>query len=46
MSLKFVPQDIIYNKLALVQLVTWHQAGDKPLSEPNMSQFIATYMLE
>ena len=29
---------IIYNKSALVQLIAWSRASDKPLSEPMMTQ--------
>ena len=35
-SLKFVPKVRINNILALVQIMTWHRPGDKPLSEPIM----------
>ena len=35
-SLKFVPNGTINNILALVQIMTWHRPGDKPLSEPMM----------
>ena len=33
-ALKFVPNDPINNKHALVQIMAWCQAGDKPLFEP------------
>ena len=33
-SLKFVPKVPINNIPALVQMMAWHQPGDKPLSEP------------
>ena len=33
-SLKFVPNARINNIPALVQILAWHQPGDKPLSEP------------
>ena len=36
LSLKFVPKGPIYNIPALVQMMTWRRAGDKPLSEPIM----------
>ena len=36
MSLKFVPKDPIDNNPALIQIIAWHQTGDKPLSEPMM----------
>ena len=35
--LKFVPKDPIENNAALVQIMAWHQTGDKPLSEPMMA---------
>ena len=35
-SLKFVPKGPINNIPALVQIMAWHQPGDKPLSEPMM----------
>ena len=35
-SLKFVPKGPINNIPALVQIMAWHQSGDKPLSEPMM----------
>ena len=35
-SLKFVPKVRIDNILTLVQIMAWHQLGDKPLSEPIM----------
>ena len=35
-SLKFVPKVQINNIPALVQIMTWHREGDKPLSEPMM----------
>ena len=34
--LKFVPKGPINNTPALVQIMTWHWPGDKPLSEPMM----------
>ena len=33
-SLKFVPNGPIGNKSALVQVMAWHRADDKPLPEP------------
>ena len=33
-SLNFVPKGPIYNKPALVQVMAWHQIGNKPLYEP------------
>ena len=35
-SLKFVPQGVINNNPALVQVMAWRHPGDKPLSEPMM----------
>ena len=43
-SLKFVHRISIYNKAALVQVMAWHQIGDKPLPEPMMTQFTDAYM--
>ena len=37
-SLEFVPT--INNILALVQIMAWHRAGDKPLSEPMMVRLL------
>ena len=45
MSLKFVPKGPINNIPALVQKMAWRQTGDKPLSEPMMTQFNDAYML-
>ena len=33
-SLKVVPKGLVNNIPALVQIMTWHHPGDKPLSEP------------
>ena len=41
-SLKFVPNGPIDNNTALVQIMAWHRAGDKPLPEP--MQFTDEYM--
>ena len=38
-SLKIVPGSPIDNKPALVQIMAWRRTGDKPLSEPMMTQF-------
>ena len=38
-SLKFVPEAPIKNIPALVQIMAWRRAGDKPLSEPMMDSF-------
>ena len=43
-SLKFVPRSSIENKLALVQVMTWHQTGNKPIPEPMLTQFTDAYM--
>ena len=43
-SLKYVPKIPIDNKLALVQVMAWRQAGDKPLPKPMITQFIDAYM--
>ena len=42
-SLKFVPNGHIKNIPALVQIMAWHQLGDKPLSE-HMTVSLLTYM--
>ena len=38
-SLKYVPRDLIYNKLSLVQITGCRRTGDKPWSEPMMVWF-------
>ena len=43
-SLKFVPRSPIDNKPALVQVMAWRRIGDKPLSEPMLTQFTDAYM--
>ena len=43
--LKLVPEDQINNIPALVQIMAWHQIGDKPLPEPILTQFNDAYML-
>ena len=43
-SLKFVPKCPIENKSALVQIMTWHRTGDKPLSEPMLTWSTDAYM--
>ena len=43
-ALKFVPKGLINNILALIQGMTWHRPGDKPLSEPIVVYFIDAYM--
>ena len=34
----------VSNKPASVQVMTWHQTADKPLSEPLLTQFFNVYM--
>ena len=43
-SLKFVPKSLIDNKAALVQVMAWRRAGDKPLPEPMLTEFTEAYM--
>ena len=43
-SLKFVPRNPIANKPALVQVMAWRRAGDKPLPEPMLIQFTDAYL--
>ena len=43
-SLKFVPTGPINNIPPLVQILAWRRTGDKPLSEPMMTQFNDAYM--
>ena len=43
-SPKFVPRNVIANKPALVQVMAWRRAGDKPLPEPMVTQFTDAYM--
>ena len=43
-SLKFVPIGPINNIPALVQIMAWRRTGDKPLSEPIMTQFNDAYI--
>ena len=38
-SMKFVPKGLINNIPALVQIMAWHRPGDKPLSEPMLTNF-------
>ena len=42
-SLKLDPKGPIDNKSALVQIMAWHQPGDKPLSEPMMVSLCLVY---
>ena len=43
-SLKFVPKGPIYYNLAFVEVIAWRQIGDKPLSEPMLTQLTDAYM--
>ena len=43
-SLKFVLKGPIDNKSVLVQVMAWRRIGDKPLSEPMLTQFTDGYM--
>ena len=43
-SLKYIPRGLIDNMSALVQIMAWHHPGDKPLSEPMLTQFPDAYM--
>ena len=43
-QLKFVPKGPINNIPALVRIMAWRWTGDKPLSEPMMTQFNNAYM--
>ena len=38
-SLKIVPTSLIDNEPALVQAMAWRRTGEKPLSEPMLTQF-------
>ena len=42
--LKFVPKGPIDNKPALVQVVIWRRAGNKPSYEPMLTQITDAYM--
>ena len=44
-SLKLVIKGPINKIPALVQIMAWRRAVDKPLSEPMLTQFTDTYML-
>ena len=39
-----VPNDIIDNTTAVVQLMAWRRTGDKPLPELMLIQFTDAYM--
>ena len=42
--LKYVPWGLIDNMSALVQIMAWRYSGDKPLSEPMLTQFTDAYI--
>ena len=42
--LKFIPRSPIDNKPALIQVMAWRRAGDKPLPESIMTKFIDAYI--
>ena len=44
MSLKFVPKGSMDSKSVLIQVIAWRRKGDKPLSEPMLTQFTDAYM--
>ena len=39
-QMKFVPEDPVNDKSALVQVMAWHRTGSKPLSEPILPNFL------
>ena len=41
---KFVPEDPIDNKSALVQEMAWHKTGNKPLPKPKTTHFTNAFM--
>ena len=43
-SLKFVPKSPIDYKSALVQVMAWHQTGEKPLPESMVTKFTNAYI--
>ena len=43
-SLKYVPRGLVNNMSALVQVMAWCTAGNKPLPEPMMTQIQDKYM--
>ena len=43
-SMKYVPRSPFYNRPTLGQVIPWRWAGNKPLPEPVMTQFIDAYM--
>ena len=43
-SLKYVPMSPIDQNLAMVKVMAWRRACDKPLPGPMMTQLIDAYM--
>ena len=43
-SLKFVPRSSVDNKSAWVQVMAWHQTGDKLLPEPMLTQWVGEWL--
>ena len=43
-SLKFVRKGINDNKVALIQVMAWRQAGTKSLPDPVLTQFTNAYI--
>ena len=43
-SLKFIPKGPVDYKSALVQVMAWHQTGEKPLPESMLTQFTLAYI--
>ena len=43
-SVKDVPKGPIKNIPALIQIMAWRRQGDKPLSEPMMTQYTDAYI--
>ena len=35
---KYIPEGLIDGKSVVVQVMAWHQTGDKPLPEPMMTK--------
>ena len=42
--MKFVPKGAIDNKSVMVQVMSWHPTGDKPLPVPMPTQFTDAYV--
>ena len=43
-SVRLIPRSPIGNKPALVQVMAWRRAGDKPLPKPMLTQFTNAYL--